>query len=180
SRDALRDTFIYTLADQARADRPVAFFSNTASEVQTLDLFLREKTSYKILSIHSQNSGNAEQQAFLKHPDKHISKYDAVLISPSAMTGIDIQTQVYAKFGHFIYSPQQTPAATGCAQLLERARNADITHIWIEQANGTAEENPHIIYEDYRQAALRSDAFLMGLEVDNTGKLNLSGVTKEI
>jgi|GEM_PF-3479032 len=180
SGDALRDVFINSLGDKQRENRPIAFFANTASEVQTLTLYLRDKTKYKILSIHSQNSGNAEQQAFLKHPDKHINKYDAVLISPSAMTGIDIQTQVFAKFGHFVYSPQHTPAATGCAQLLERARNADITHIWIEQANGTAEEDANAIYEDYRQAALRSNAFLMGLEVDHTGQLNLSGVTKEI
>ena len=180
AKDALRDAFINSLDNPERHKRPVAFFSNTASEVQTLDAFLRDKTNYKILSIHSQNSGNVEQQAFLKNPDQHISQYDAVLISPSAMTGIDIQTPVFAKFGHFIYSPKQTPAATGCAQLLERARNADITHIWVEQANGSAEEDAHVIYETYRQAALRSNAMLMGLEIDETGKINLSGITKEI
>lgn len=180
TRDALRDVFINSLGNSERDDRPLAFFSNTASEVKTLATFIEEKTAYKILSIHSQNSGNAEQQAFLKNPDNHINKYDAVLISPSAMTGIDIQTKVFAKFGHFIYSPQQTPASTGCAQLLERARNADTTHIWIEQANGSAEENARIIYDDYRRAALRSDAFLLGLEIDECGQLNLSGITKEI
>lgn len=180
TRDALRDVFINSLGNSERDDRPLAFFSNTASEIKTLTAFLQEKTDYKILSIHSQNSGNAEQQAFLKNPDNHINKYDAVLISPSAMTGIDIQTKIFAKFGHFIYSPKQTPASTGCAQLLERARNADITHIWIEQANGSAEENTRNIYDDYRRAALRSDAFMMGLEIDDSGQLNLSGITKEI
>lgn len=180
TRDALRDRFIEALSNSQRESRPITFFSNTASEVKTLDLFLKDKTSYKILSIHSQNSSNAKQQAFLKHPDTHIHKYDAVLISPSAMTGIDIQTKVFAKFGHFVYSPQHTPSATGCAQLFERTRHADSSHIWIEQADGKAEENPQVIYEDYRLAALRSDAFLMGLEVDAAGKLNLSGITKEI
>ncbi|MGB7341773.1 MAG: plasmid replication protein, CyRepA1 family [Phototrophicaceae bacterium] len=180
TRDTLRDSFINTLNQHERQDRPVVFFSNTASEIQTLDTYLKTKTSHKVLSIHSKNSGNAAQQAFLKHPDEHITKYDAILISPSAMTGIDIQTQVYAKFGHFVYSPKHTPSATGCAQLLERARNADHTHIWIEQANGTAEEDHHVIYEDYRQAAMRSNAFLMGLEVNPRGELDLSGITKEI
>ncbi len=180
SRDALRDTFIEALANPQREARPIAFFSNTASEVQTLAAYLAEKTNYKILSIHSRNSSNKAQQDFLKNPDKHINDYDALLISPSAMTGIDIQTKVFAKFGHFVYSPQQTPSATGCAQLLERARHADITHIWIEQADGTAEENAEVIYEDYRLAALRSDAVLLGLEVDKAGKLNLSGITKAI
>lgn len=180
TRDTLRDKFIHCLGDSNRQQRPIAFFANTASEVQTLELYLRDKTNYKILSISSQNSSNIEQQRFLKNPDKYIERYDAVLISPSAMTGIDIQTQVYAKFGHFNYSPKQTPSATGCAQLLERARNADNTHIWVEQADGKAEESAFAIYESYRLSALRSDIFLMGLEVDDLGQLNLSGVTKEV
>ncbi|MEL6405258.1 MAG: hypothetical protein AAFR81_12885, partial [Chloroflexota bacterium] len=180
TRDSLRDKFISILNNKERKNRPTVFCANTASEIQTLEVYLKDKTSYQILSIHSQNSSNREQQEFLKNPDKNIAKYDAVLISPSAMTGIDIQTKVYAKFGNFAYSPHHTPSATGCAQLLERSRNSNITHIWIEQANGKSEEDPEVIYEEYRLAALRSDAFLMGLEIDKAGILNLSGVTKEI
>src|SRR5690606_16106126 len=62
TRDTLRDKFINSLGDLDRQQRPIAFFANTASEVQTLALFLKEKTNYKVLSISSQNSGNTEQQ----------------------------------------------------------------------------------------------------------------------
>ena len=62
-------------------------------EIKAHDPALAE--SLRILTIHSENSGGDEQEAFLRNPDAESVNYDLVLYSPSISSGVSL------KDGHF-------------------------------------------------------------------------------
>lgn len=169
--DSLNDAFIAALSDETRNGRPVAYMSNTKSAIDAMATYL-ESFEYRVLTITSDNSSNIDQAAFLRDPDAIIQDYDAILLSPAAGTGIDIQTRVYAKFLTAAYTPggkQGAPAAEGCSQLLERARNADSTHVFVQQAEGNAPEDPDYLYRRELDAALRTDAYVTAMTLTDSG-----------
>lgn len=180
--DGLHTAFINSLADEARAGRPVVYTSNSRGDVERMAAYV-ERLGWRVLGIHSGNSQNHEQQAFLKNPDVGISQYDAVLLSPSAMTGIDIQTRAYRKFGHYTYTPGGAPSAapgvSGCAQLFERARWADEAHLYVQDVDADELADAGQLYQDYVDAALATGV-LLGMSQLADGRYQFDGVTDAI
>lgn len=182
SAASLESAFINGLADDERAGRPVLLAANTRGAVERLGTYVH-RLGYNVLTVHSGNSQNIKQQAFLKNPDAGISQYDAVLLSPSAMTGIDIQTPVYRKFGLFTYTrqgqPSAAPGVSGCGQLFERARNADESHIYAKDVDASELADADELYQNDVDAALNSAA-ICGLTLAADGRYKFDGTTDAI
>jgi hypothetical protein len=84
---------------------------------------------WRIWSIHSDNSGSEENVAFIKDITNAVKNFDALFISPSLGTGVDIaQYHFDLVFGVF-HGVSQT--ATECAQQLYRYRPKVPLHVWV-------------------------------------------------
>ncbi|MDZ8034045.1 DUF3854 domain-containing protein, partial [Nostoc sp. DedSLP04] len=87
------------------------------------------RTSWRIWSVHSDNSGSDENVAFIKDITNAVKNFDALFTSPSLGTGVDIsQYHFDLVFGVF-HGVSQT--ATECAQQLYRYRPKVPFHIWV-------------------------------------------------
>ena len=83
----------------------------------------------RVWSIHAENSGSAENVAFIKDISSEVKNLDALLASPSLGTGVDIPNYHFdLVFGAF-HAVSQT--ATECAQALHRYRPKVPMHIWV-------------------------------------------------
>ncbi|TBR56525.1 bifunctional DNA primase/helicase [Westiellopsis prolifica IICB1] len=83
----------------------------------------------RIWSIHSENSGSEENVAFIKDITNAVKSLDALFVSPSLGTGVDIPEYHFdAVFGAF-HGVSQT--ATECAQQLWRYRPIVPIHVWV-------------------------------------------------
>jgi Domain of unknown function (DUF3854) len=101
------------------------FFSVKCEEAEEDD----STSSLKIWSIHSDNSGSEENVAFIKDITNAVKSLDALFVSPSLGTGVDIAEYHFdAVFGVF-HAVSQT--ATECAQQLHRYRPKVPFHIWV-------------------------------------------------
>ncbi|MCC5654129.1 DUF3854 domain-containing protein [Nostoc sp. XA013] len=87
------------------------------------------RASWRIWSVHSDNSGSDENVAFIKDITNAVKNFDALFTSPSLGTGVDIsQYHFDLVFGVF-HGVSQT--ATECAQQLYRYRPKVPFHIWV-------------------------------------------------
>ncbi|QLE46066.1 DUF3854 domain-containing protein (plasmid) [Nostoc sp. C052] len=87
------------------------------------------RASWRIWSVHSDNSGSDENVAFIKDITNAVKNFDALFASPSLGTGVDIsQYHFDLVFGVF-HGVSQT--ATECAQQLYRYRPKVPFHIWV-------------------------------------------------
>lgn len=83
----------------------------------------------RIWSIHSENSGSEENVAFIKDITNAVTGTDALLVSPSLGTGVDIPNYHFdAVFGIF-HGVSQT--ATECVQQLYRYRPKVPIDVWV-------------------------------------------------
>jgi Domain of unknown function (DUF3854) len=127
-----------------------------------------------VWSIHSENSGSEENVAFIKDITHEVKNVDALIVSPSLGTGVDIAEYHFdAVFGAFYACSQ---AATDCAQQLHRYRPNVPLHIWVSPRpiGGYKETNASKIKERMLQTN-EITAFLIRINRE-TGK---RGVEKD-
>jgi len=76
--------------------KAIAFISDSQSRLERVDRWLT-KMGYKILRIDSKTIENSDIREILKNPDKAIEReqYDAVLLSPTADSGLDVAIKNY-------------------------------------------------------------------------------------
>ncbi|WGV29092.1 plasmid replication protein, CyRepA1 family [Halotia branconii] len=126
------------------------------------------RASWRIWSIHSDNSGSEENVAFIKDITNAVKNLDALFTSPSLGTGVDIaQYHFDLVFGVF-HGVSQT--ATECAQQLYRYRPKVPFHIWVapKPPFGYAETNATKIKQRLLQTN-EMTAFLLRIDRE-TGK----------
>jgi hypothetical protein len=78
------------------ATKPIAVVSDSRNAIETLATLLTAQEK-KVISVHSESTSDALVQAFLKNPNKVIEEYkpDAVLVSPTAESGLDVSIKDY-------------------------------------------------------------------------------------
>jgi hypothetical protein len=84
---------------------------------------------WRIWSVHSDNSGSEENVAFIKDITNAVKNFDALFISPSLGTGVDISEYHFDLVFGVFHGVSQT--ATECAQQLYRYRPKVPFHIWV-------------------------------------------------
>ncbi|MBD2415995.1 bifunctional DNA primase/helicase [Nostoc calcicola FACHB-389] len=87
------------------------------------------RASWRIWSIHSDNSGSDENVAFIKDITNAVKNFDALFTSPSLGTGVDISEYHFDSVFGVFHGVSQT--ATECAQQLYRYRPKVPFHIWV-------------------------------------------------
>jgi hypothetical protein len=88
-----------------------------------------EDRKLKVWAVHSENSGSEENVIFIREINVAIKDIDALLITPSLGTGVDISTYHFdAVFGVFHAVSQ---SATECSQQLWRYRPHVPMHVWV-------------------------------------------------
>ncbi|WP_374108451.1 DUF3854 domain-containing protein [Nostoc sp. XA010] len=87
------------------------------------------RASWRIWSIHSDNSGSEENVAFIKDITNAVKNFDALFTSPSLGTGVDISEYHFDLVFGVFHGVSQT--ATECAQQLYRYRPKVPFHIWV-------------------------------------------------
>ncbi|WP_109013365.1 DUF3854 domain-containing protein [Nostoc commune] len=126
------------------------------------------RASWRIWSVHSDNSGSDENVAFIKDITNAVKNFDALFTSPSLGTGVDIsQYHFDLVFGVF-HGVSQT--ATECAQQLYRYRPKVPFHIWVapRPPGGYKDTNASKIKERLLQTN-EMTAFLLRIDRE-TGK----------
>ncbi|NDJ25936.1 DUF3854 domain-containing protein [Nostoc sp. B(2019)] len=122
-----------------------------------------QRASWRIWSVHSDNSGSEENIAFIKDITNAVKNLDALLTSPSLGTGVDIsQYHFDLVFGVF-HGVSQT--ATECAQQLYRYRPKVPFHVWVAKRPpfGYKDTNAHKIKERLLQTN-EMTAFLLRID----------------
>ncbi len=117
----------------------------------------------RVWSVHSENSGSAENVAFIEEISDEVKNLDALLASPSLGTGVDIPDYHFDLIFGAFHGVSQT--ATECAQALHRYRPKVPMHVWVAPRPpfGYRETNPAKI----KQRLLESNqmtAFLIRLD----------------
>ncbi|QHG20733.1 hypothetical protein A6V25_28515 [Nostoc sp. ATCC 53789] len=87
------------------------------------------RASWRIWSVHSDNSGSDENVAFIKDITNAVKNFDALFASPSLGTGVDISEYHFDLVFGVFHGVSQT--ATECAQQLYRYRPKVPFHIWV-------------------------------------------------
>lgn len=122
-----------------------------AGEEDDTPLEPEEDCHLRIWTIHAENSGSEENSKFIQEINFAVQDVDALLVSPSLGTGVDISTPHFDMiFGAFHAVSQ---SATECAQQLWRVRNNLPMHVWVAKRPpfGYRETNPKKIKEGYFQ-----------------------------
>jgi hypothetical protein len=127
-----------------------------------------EDRKLRVWTIHSENSGSEENIVFIREINTAIQDIDALLVTPSLGTGVDISTEHFdAIFGVFHAVSQ---SATECAQQLWRVRPNIPMYVWVAPRPpfGYAETNARRIKEKILQRN-EMTAFLIRIDKE-TGK----------
>lgn len=106
-----------------------------------------------VLLIYGENSSENEMQAAIKALGENIGAYRMVVYSPSLGSGIDIQAPVRAVCGVFFSEPLAAPEIH---QMLNRARNAQEYHVYVDRKPGERETSAAAIVERHFSNALKT------------------------
>lgn len=134
---------IWQLADENRGTVVVP----TSSKEWAKDLERVAVDRYgeaEVIAIYQDVANEPRVRAFLKDPDTQIGHYKVVIYSPTVGGGINIQMPVYAICGFFFAEPLPAPE---CHQMLNRCRNTQQTHVYIERREGSRETNSDVLYQ---------------------------------
>ncbi|WP_193199948.1 plasmid replication protein, CyRepA1 family [Nostoc sp. MG11] len=127
-----------------------------------------EDRQLRVWTVHSENSGSEENVIFIREINVAIKNIDALLITPSLGTGVDIST--YHFDGIFGVFHAVSQSATECSQQLWRYRPDVTMHVWVTPRPpfGYAETNARRIKERILQNN-EMTAFLIRID-KQTGK----------
>ncbi|MBD2492110.1 plasmid replication protein, CyRepA1 family [Aulosira sp. FACHB-615] len=122
----------------------------------------------RIWTIHSENSGSEENVIFIREINTAIQDIDALLITPSLGTGVDISTYHFDVIFGVFHAVSQS--ATECTQQLWRYRPNVPMHVWVAPRPpfGYAQTNARHIKEKILQKN-EMTAFLIRIDKE-TGK----------
>lgn len=117
------------------------FKSNTGKHVRSSELQITK------LQITSENSQQSEIQAFIRNIKTQVLDYDAVLVSPSVGTGVDITFADNDPLIDVVYGFFQARVNThfDIDQQLSRVRNPKTVRVWITPETFRFETEPNII-----------------------------------
>jgi len=127
-----------------------------------------EEQKLRVWAIHGDNSGSEENVVFIQEITEAVKTVDALLITPSLGTGVDIAEYHFDLVFGVFHAVSQT--ATECAQQLHRYRPLVPFHIWVAPVPpfGYKETNPAKIKEQILQKN-EMTAFLIRID-RQTGK----------
>ena len=147
--------------------------TNSKNEVKRLVKSIQEGISgqFKVMEISSDNSQTPDIQAFITNITKRILDYDALIVSPSVGTGVDItfpdnQSLIDNVFGFF-----ETGINThfDIDQQIGRVRHPKKIRVWVSPRTFNFETEPEVIMREMKQTAAESDR-LIGILPDGTHK----------
>lgn len=155
-----RDLLVQTAVKQA-IDEPILFTSNNKETLKILRQMMLDRgvENSRITLVTQDTAGENEVIGFLACPDAYITQNQpqAVLISPSGESGLDI-SQVY--FSHHYHAHSTITDIDSAIQFLGRERNFATCHksIWIEDKSHYSERGygaiSHCNYENLRTYAI--------------------------
>ena len=126
------------IAKMLNSPRP-AIVADSQKHCEELDELLT-KFGYSTLRIDSLTSGNKDQQLFLANPDAYLTanEIDALILSPSAESGIDISIKGY--FTDLFILAFGTLGVDSIRQISQRIRDDIPTHLWVNQSPKVAKQ----------------------------------------
>jgi predicted XRE-type DNA-binding protein len=155
-----RNLMVQTAVEQAM-DAPILFTSNSKECLKIVRQMLLDRgiENSKILLVTQDTTGEDRTGGFLACPDTYIAQNQpqAVLISPTGETGLDISHPYFSE--HYHAQSIITNIGSGI-QFLGRERNFDTCHksIWIEDKSHYSERGygmvSHCNYDNLRTYAI--------------------------
>ena len=114
------------------SSRP-AIVADSQKNCEELDELLSQY-GYKVLRIDSTSSGSDYAKEFLADPDAYLEKnqIDALILSPSAESGIDISIKDY--FSDLFILAFGTLGVDSMRQMSQRIRDEISTHLWVNES----------------------------------------------
>ena len=168
-KNHLLTTLLHSLRDGERC----FVCTNSKNEVKRLVKAIQEGTGdrFKVMDISSDNSQTPEVQSFITHIAERILDYDAVIVSPSVGTGVDItfpdnQCLIDNVFGFFLTGIN---THFDIDQQIGRVRHPKKIRVWISPRTFNFETEPEVIIREMKQTAAESDR-LIGILPDGTHK----------
>lgn len=117
--------------------------------------------------VTSDETAEADTQAFIRNINEEIKQYSLVVASPSLGTGIDITTPIDHVF--LVGSEHLELSHTDLLQAMSRVRNPGETHAWVHSQTQALETNPDKLV----QSQLSLGRFLLEIEEDTGERLVL-------
>ncbi len=118
-------------------------FNSKKEAFKTFSAFKAAFPEKKGLYISSDNTGDAENQAFFNAVNQVTQRYDYLICTPSVSTGVSIDN------GHFDFVGgvfnAQINTANDCMQALGRVRNHPLLHVYCEKRQGNKSLKSEVI-----------------------------------
>ncbi len=118
-------------------------FNSKKEAFKTFSAFKAAFPEKKGLYISSDNTGDAENQAFFNAVNTVTQRYDYLICTPSVSTGVSIDN------GHFDFVGgifnAQINTANDCMQALGRVRNHPLLHVYCEKRQGNKSLKSEVI-----------------------------------
>ncbi|QNH13092.1 plasmid replication protein, CyRepA1 family [Xanthomonas sp. SI] len=119
--DALRHVYGEMLAELADARRLWVACGEKSRAIECARLL--ESSGRRVMLVHSDNSGNREQAAFLAEPDRMSRLYDAVVASPVISSGVSVEHRGMPWFDRvFVVASGATVVPSDAMQMARRVR----------------------------------------------------------
>lgn len=140
-------------------------FNSKNEAFKTFSAFNMAFPEKKGLYISSDNTGDAENQAFFNDVNSVSKRYDYLVCTPSVSTGVSIDN------GHFdfvggVFSAQVN-TANDCMQALGRVRNHPLLHVFCDKRFANKPLNPEVIAAKW-SATHQHDLHLMSLSPEGS------------
>lgn len=122
----------------------------------------------RILSVHSANSGDEEQQKFIANADVEAEKYDCIIHSPSISSGVSI-SKVHFDTGYALFCGTTILPMTAI-QMLRRCRTIRDWYIGINERVDNSLIDESVIIKQHQQ--LDRMITRKGVKIDNCEPFN--------
>lgn len=139
--------------------------------------YLRAQGEWRGLYISGDNGGDPEVRAFFSDVNAEARKYDFIVTTPAANTGISIDTDATGKaafdfVGGIFKTGINSP--TDALQALGRVRGAKNLHVWIERKRKPPGRSPDEIEAAILTAGAEARALGIMPTVDDTGRRTIA------
>ena len=145
--------------------------ANSKNRIKTLHKYLENHfgDKKKFISITSDNSHQSEAQDFIRNIKERILDYDAVLVSPSVGTGVDITFPRDEKKIDVVYGFFEARVNThfDIDQQLSRVRHPKAIRVWVSPETFRFETAPKVIKREVKKSE-RFSRHLLDIEPDGT------------
>jgi hypothetical protein len=125
--------------------------SDSRGLVKQLEAFLISKGQSQLLTVHSENSGQATQSAFISNVNEEQLKYQAVICSPSVSTGVDISAQHFDKV--YLFANVAHCTSKDLLQAVARVRTVKEVNFWVDHTKKFEQTNWEKILESKEKVA---------------------------